>query len=51
MSAPLTWAEVEAAPDGTLAVRPFTAVEVLDRIDEYGDLLADLLHAGPDLPD
>ncbi len=51
-SAPLTWAEVEAAAEGAAGVvRPFTAAEVLARTDAYGDLLADLLSPGPDLPD
>ncbi|MFY1697427.1 non-homologous end-joining DNA ligase [Solwaraspora sp. WMMA2101] len=51
-STPLTWPEVEAAAAGDLlgAVRQFTAAEVLDRIDEYGDLLADLLTPGPPVP-
>lgn len=38
VSTPLTWAEVEAG--GTIS---FTADEVLDRVDEYGDLFADVL--------
>lgn len=45
VSTPLTWAEVEAGE-----ARQFTAAEVLDRVDEYGDLLAPLLKAGPKLP-
>ncbi|MGW4462917.1 non-homologous end-joining DNA ligase [Micromonospora sp. NBC_01796] len=50
-STPLTWTEVEAASSGELgAVRPFTAAEVLARAEEYGDLMADLLVAGPKLP-
>ncbi|MEV0730386.1 non-homologous end-joining DNA ligase [Polymorphospora sp. NPDC050346] len=51
VSTPLTWAEVEAAADGDArAVRPFTAAEVLDRVDRYGDLMADLVTPGPALP-
>jgi bifunctional non-homologous end joining protein LigD len=51
VSTPLTWDEVEAAVGGKLgAVRPFTAAEVLARVDEYGDLMADLLDRGPKLP-
>jgi len=46
VSTPLTWDEVE---DG--AVRQFTAAEVLDRLDEHGDLLAPLLEKGPKVPD
>jgi bifunctional non-homologous end joining protein LigD len=45
VSTPLTWDEVERG-----AVRQFRAAEVLDRIDEYGDLLADLLTPGPEVP-
>jgi bifunctional non-homologous end joining protein LigD len=37
-SAPLTWDEVESGE-----VRPLRAEEVLDRIEEYGDLLAPLV--------
>ena len=49
-STPLTWDEVEAIGTGAEAARQFTAPEVLDRIDSYGDLLADLLAPGPPLP-
>ena len=46
MSTPLTWDEVEAG-----AVRPFSSpTEVLDRVDEHGDLLAPLLEKGKRLP-
>jgi DNA primase len=44
-SAPLDWAEVESG-----AVRPFRSDEVLLRIDEYGDLMADLCGGGPRVP-
>jgi bifunctional non-homologous end joining protein LigD len=51
VSTPLTWAEVEAATAGRAgAVRQFTAAEVLARIEEYGDLMADLLSRGPKVP-
>ncbi|MFC0526711.1 non-homologous end-joining DNA ligase [Phytohabitans kaempferiae] len=45
VSTPLTWDEVEAG-----AARAFTSDEVLERIEEYGDLLEDLLAPGPSLP-
>jgi bifunctional non-homologous end joining protein LigD len=44
-STPLTWDEVAAG-----AVRAFRSDEVLERIDEYGDLLAPLLDRGPEVP-
>ncbi|GAB3947765.1 non-homologous end-joining DNA ligase [Micromonospora vulcania] len=51
VSTPLTWDEVEAGGRGRRpAVRPFTAAEVLDRVEEHGDLLAPLLDGGPELP-
>ncbi|MCW6005537.1 non-homologous end-joining DNA ligase [Micromonospora sp. CPCC 205371] len=46
VSTPLTWDEVEAG-----AARAFTSDEVLDRIEEYGDLLEPLLTPGPELPE
>ncbi|WP_326551163.1 non-homologous end-joining DNA ligase [Micromonospora sp. NBC_01813] len=50
-STPLTWPEVEATAAGEPGVvRQFTAAEVLDRIERYGDLLADLLTLGPPVP-
>jgi bifunctional non-homologous end joining protein LigD len=45
VSTPLTWGEVEAGRP-----RPFRAAEVLERVAEQGDLLADLLAAGPEVP-
>jgi len=50
-STPLTWDEVEAVATGAEPARQFPAVEVLERIEEHGDLLADLLTKGPALPD
>jgi bifunctional non-homologous end joining protein LigD len=49
-STPLTWDEVEAFAHGDAEARQFDAVEVLDRIEIHGDLLADLLEPGPELP-
>jgi bifunctional non-homologous end joining protein LigD len=50
-SAPLTWEEVEAGAEGEPgAVRQLRADEVLARVQEYGDLLEDLLTPGPELP-
>jgi bifunctional non-homologous end joining protein LigD len=49
-STPLTWDEVEAVATGAVPPRQFTAGEVLDRVEENGDLLADLLTPGPMLP-
>ena len=45
VSAPLTWAEVEAGGSPR-----FAPAQVLARVDEHGDLLADLLAGGPELP-
>ncbi|GIJ76067.1 bifunctional non-homologous end joining protein LigD [Micromonospora phaseoli] len=51
VSTPLTWDEVAAGAAGQRpSTRPFTAGEVLDRIEQHGDLLAPLLHGGPPLP-
>jgi bifunctional non-homologous end joining protein LigD len=49
-STPLTWEEVEAFGTGDEAARQFDAREVLERVEEYGDLLEDLLTPGPRLP-
>jgi bifunctional non-homologous end joining protein LigD len=49
-SAPLTWDEVEAIGTGDEPARQFPATEVLARVEEHGDLLADLLTPGPALP-
>jgi len=48
-STPLTWEEVEAMATGAEPARQFTAAEVLERVEEHGDLLADLLTRGPRL--
>ncbi|GAB3154858.1 hypothetical protein GCM10027290_49980 [Micromonospora sonneratiae] len=51
VSTPLTWPEVEEAADGIPGVvRQFSSAEVLARIEEYGDLMADLIDGGPELP-
>jgi bifunctional non-homologous end joining protein LigD len=47
VSAPLTWDEVEA---GRVLAAELTAAVVLDRVDEWGDLLAPLLKKGPRVP-
>jgi bifunctional non-homologous end joining protein LigD len=49
-STPLTWDEVEAIGTGTMPARQFGAAEVLERVEQHGDLLADLLRPGPALP-
>ncbi|BCB86460.1 non-homologous end-joining DNA ligase [Phytohabitans suffuscus] len=45
VSTPLSWDEVEAG-----GARAFTPDEVLERVEEYGDLLEALLTPGPALP-
>ncbi len=50
VSTPLTWDEVEAIGTGTQPPRQYTATDVIDRVNHHGDLLADLLHPGPQLP-
>jgi bifunctional non-homologous end joining protein LigD len=45
-STPLSWDEIE-----TGGVRQFRSDEVLERIDEYGDLLAPLFAGGPKVPE
>ncbi|MGH3742594.1 MAG: non-homologous end-joining DNA ligase, partial [Micromonosporaceae bacterium] len=42
VSAPLTWQEVEAG-----GAPRFTAAEVLSRVEEHGDLMADVCEPGP----
>ncbi|WP_320068180.1 non-homologous end-joining DNA ligase [Micromonospora sp. RTGN7] len=50
VSTPLTWDEVAAGAAGKRpAVKPYTAVEVLKRVEKYGDLLAPLLDGGPEV--
>ncbi|MBO4159963.1 non-homologous end-joining DNA ligase [Micromonospora antibiotica] len=51
VSTPLTWDEVEAGAAGKRpSVKPYTAGEVLRRVEKSGDLLAPLLDGGPELP-
>jgi bifunctional non-homologous end joining protein LigD len=50
VSTPLTWDEVEAIGTGALPARQYGAAEVLERVEQHGDLLADLLAPGPSLP-
>ncbi|MEV0153032.1 non-homologous end-joining DNA ligase [Micromonospora sp. NPDC050686] len=51
VSTPLTWDEVAAGAAGKRpATRPYTAGEVLKRVEKDGDLLAPLLDGGPELP-
>ncbi|GIM95292.1 hypothetical protein Ato02nite_070850 [Paractinoplanes toevensis] len=50
VSTPLTWDEVEAVGTGAADPHHYSPAEALDRIDEHGDLLADLLRPGPALP-
>jgi bifunctional non-homologous end joining protein LigD len=46
-STPLTWDEVES---GAVVPAELTPAAVLDRVEEYGDLLAGLLDGGPPVP-
>jgi bifunctional non-homologous end joining protein LigD len=50
VSTPLTWTEVEAIACGDEPARQFAPEEVLDRVEEHGDLLAALLEPGPPVP-
>ncbi|MFI7022988.1 non-homologous end-joining DNA ligase [Micromonospora sp. NPDC049900] len=51
VSTPLTWDEVEAGAAGRRpSSKPYTAAEVLERVEEYGDLLGPLLEPGRALP-
>jgi bifunctional non-homologous end joining protein LigD len=49
VSTPVTWDEVEAAAGGEPLT--FETVDVLDRVDEHGDLFADTLTLTQRLPD
>jgi bifunctional non-homologous end joining protein LigD len=40
VAAPLTWAEVEAGAEDELGLDQLTFTEVLQRVDEHGDLFA-----------
>lgn len=49
VSTPVSWDEVQAIADGELAAR-FVAGDVLDRVEQFGDLFADVLHLEQRLP-
>ena len=49
VSTPVSWEEVEAAAAGHVELR-FTAEQVLDRVDEFGDLFAPVLSVEQELP-
>lgn len=52
VSTPVTWTEVEEASDsGDAGLLAFGPEEVLERIDEHGDLFRDLLEIEQRLPD
>ncbi|MEU4559272.1 non-homologous end-joining DNA ligase [Actinoplanes sp. NPDC023936] len=50
-STPLTWDEVIAMATGEAEARQFGAGEVLQRVEEHGDLLVNLLRDGPVVPE
>lgn len=49
-STPLTWDEVEAVATGAEEPHHYRSSEVLDRVEEHGDLMKPLLDPGPALP-
>jgi bifunctional non-homologous end joining protein LigD len=49
-STPVSWDEVEASADGDLELR-FEADEVLERVEEQGDLFAPVLTVEQRLPE
>ncbi|MEU8240637.1 non-homologous end-joining DNA ligase [Actinoplanes missouriensis] len=49
-STPLTWDEVIAMATGEAEARQFGAGEVLERVEEHGDLMAALSEPGPAVP-
>lgn len=49
-STPLTWDEVEAVATGAEEPRHYRAADVLERVEEHGDLMSELLQPGPVLP-
>ena len=49
VSTPVSWAEVEAGADGEVELR-FEADDVLDRVEEHGDLFAPVLSVEQQLP-
>ena len=50
VSTPLTWDEVEALVDGDAEDARFESADVLDRVDEHGDLFAPVLELEQELP-
>jgi bifunctional non-homologous end joining protein LigD len=50
-STPLTWDEVEAVATGVEEPRHYRAADVLERVEEHGDLMSELLRPGPALPE
>ena len=49
-STPLTWDEVDALDAGDPNSLRFEAAEVLERVDEHGDLFAPVLELEQELP-
>ncbi|GAA0437938.1 hypothetical protein Aca07nite_46750 [Actinoplanes capillaceus] len=49
-STPLTWDEVMAMATGEMPSRQCAATEILQRVEEHGDLLAGMLQPGPIVP-
>jgi bifunctional non-homologous end joining protein LigD len=49
VSTPVTWDEVQSCADGHAELR-FTGERVLERVDEHGDLFADVLTVEQELP-
>ncbi|GIE35486.1 hypothetical protein Ait01nite_085310 [Actinoplanes italicus] len=50
-SAPLTWDEVVAMATGEMPAAQFGSSQVLERAARLGDLMADLLQPGPEVPE
>ena len=50
VSTPVTWGEVEACAVGTLNL-VFTSTDVLARVDELGDVFAEVLTVRQELPE
>jgi len=49
VSTPVAWSEVDSCAQGSIALR-FTSDEVLERVDEFGDLFAEVLLLEQELP-
>jgi bifunctional non-homologous end joining protein LigD len=50
VSTPLTWDEVEAVATGAAEPHHYSPAEVLERVEEHGDLLSELLTPGSRVP-